>query len=130
MALFDNVTYTFYSDTLGRSVVPDADTFNSFKLENELYIKQLIDDGLILAKDANSYDSACCMLIECDYATSQELKAGADGKAPVSGENIGGYSYSLNTKAYDMAVEKNQKSNAEQKYKWLSLFCIMTTARR
>ena len=130
MALFDNVTYTYYSETLGRAVVPSEADFNKYKLENTLYVKQLIDDGLILAKDENSFDSAACMLIECDYTTAQEMKAGAGGEAPLSGENIGGYSYSLNTKAYDMAVEKNQKSNAENKYKWLSLFCIMTTARR
>jgi hypothetical protein len=130
MALFDNVTYTYYTETLGRSVVPDADTFNSFKLENELYIKQLINDGLILARNDTSFDDACCLFIECDYETSQELNAGAGGSAPIAGENIGGYSYSLNTKAYDIAVEKNQKSNGEKKYKWLGLFCEITAARR
>ena len=85
MALFDNVTYTYYSDTLGRSVVPSEADFNAHKLENTLYVKQLIDDGLILPKDNNSFDNAACLLIECDYVTAQEMKAGGSGEPPAPG---------------------------------------------
>ena len=43
MALFDNVTYTHYHDDLGRSVVPDAATFDAGKLEIILYVKSLVN---------------------------------------------------------------------------------------
>ena len=67
MALFDNVTYTHYHDDLGRSVVPDAATFDAGKLEIILYVKSLVNDGLIVEREPGGIDDACCMMIESDY---------------------------------------------------------------
>lgn len=118
--MFENVSYNFYSDTLGRSVIPDEETFRKYELENRLYMKRLVDDNLVEEKEENGIDSAVCMMIEVDYQASQ-IASGED--APDASESIGGYSYSTNNKAYEKYVEQNTKSTEEQKYKWLSLFC-------
>lgn len=121
MARFDNVTYEHYSEVLGRAIVPDAATFEQFKLENVLYMKSLINDGLIMEREAGGIDDACCMMIEESYNAAQ-IESGNAGGA-ITSESIGGYSYSKSSKASDIQTEKNAKSTAEKKYKWLSLYC-------
>ena len=125
MALFDNVTFTYYTGTLGRTKVPSEAVFNEYKLENELYIKRLMGDGLIIEREAGGYDNACCMMIEEDYCAAQ-AESGADDVQ--TSASIGGYSYSA--KASEIAIEKNAQSKDEKKYKWLSLFCEVTNGRR
>lgn len=120
MALFDNVNYTFYSDTLGRAVVPNEEVFNSFKTENMLYVKQLVNDDFIVEREENGIDSAICMMIEEDYKNSL-IESGQT--AVETSESIGGYSYSVSAKEYELNIEKNVKSLAEKKYKWLLLYC-------
>lgn len=121
MAQFDNVNYTHYSSDLGRAIVPDAATFDSYKLENTLFIESLLNDGLIKERKAGGIDDACCMMIEESY-NSAKIESGSTGGA-VTSESIGGYSYSKSSKAADIQVEKNAKSESEKKYKWLSLYC-------
>lgn len=120
MAMFDNVTFNYYSVTMGRNKIPDAATFDDLKLEIVLYVKSLINDGLLIEREPNGIDSACCMMIEETYL-SNETEKGNDGA--VTSESIGGYSYTKSGKAAELAVEKNSKSLAEKKYKWLSLYC-------
>lgn len=127
MALFDNVTFTYYTETLGRTKVPNEAVFNEYRLENELYIKRLIGDGLIIEREAGGYDNACCMMIEEDYCAAQ-TESGADDVQ--TSESIGGYNYSVSAKASELAIEKNAKSKDEKKYKWLSLFCDIVSGRR
>ena len=121
MALCENVTYTHYSSDLGRAIVPDADTFDAYKLENVLYIESLLNDGLIKERKAGGIDDACCMMIEESYNAAQ-IESGSTGGA-ITSETISGYSYSKSSKAADIQIEKNAKSTAEKKYKWLSLYC-------
>ena len=120
MALFDNVTYTYYTGTLGRTKVPSEAVFNVFKLQNVLYVKSLLNDGLLKEREAGGIDNACCMMIEEDYCAAQ-AQAGADDVQ--TSESIGGYSYTASSKASELAIEKNAKSTAEKKYEWLSLYC-------
>lgn len=127
MALFENVNYTYYSSTLGRSEVPNEDAFNKFKLENELKLKRLFDDGLIIERELNGLDNTCCLWIEESYKADQ-IAAGA-GNIDTS-ESIGGYSHSVNTKAFDIAAEKDAKSTDEKKYKWLGLYCHILSGAR
>ncbi|WP_315602330.1 hypothetical protein [Treponema socranskii] len=124
--MFENVNYTFYSDTLGRADVPTEAEFNKYKLENLLFIKRLLGDGLIVEREENGIDSAVCMMIEVDYKAAQI----ATGEAlPALSESIGSFSHSENTKAYDTQVELNAKSVEQQKYRVLSLFCDITAGR-
>ena len=120
MALFDNVTYTYYTGTLGRTKVPSEAVFNDYKLQNVLYVKSLLNDGLLKEREAGGIDNACCMMIEEDYCAAQ-AQAGADDVQ--TSESIGGYSYTASSKASELAIEKNAKSTAEKKYEWLSLYC-------
>ena len=121
MALFDNVNYTHYSSDLGRAIVPDAATFDTYKLENVLYVESLLNDGLIKERKAGGIDDAVCMMIEESYNSAQ-IESGSTGGA-ITSESISGYSYSKSSKAADIQTEKNAKSTAEKKYKWLSLYC-------
>ena len=126
MALFENVNYTFYSDTLGRADVPTEADFNKYKLENLLFVKRLLGDGLIAEREERGIDSAVCMMIEIDYKAAQI----ATGEAlPASSESIGSFSHSENTKAYDTQLELNAKSIEAQKYRVLSLFCDVTAGQ-
>ena len=120
MALFDNVTYTYYTGTLGRTKVPSEAVFNDYKLQNVLYVKSILNDGLLKEREAGGIDNACCMMIEEDYCAAQ-AQAGADDVQ--TSESIGGYSYTASSKASELAIEKNAKSTAEKKYEWLSLYC-------
>ena len=120
MALFDNVTYTYYTGTLERTKVPSEAVFNDYKLQNVLYVKSLLNDGLLKEREAGGIDNACCMMIEEDYCAAQ-AQAGADDVQ--TSESIGGYSYTASSKASELAIEKNAKSTAEKKYEWLSLYC-------
>ena len=124
--MFENVTYTFYSDTLGRSDVPTEADFNKYALENKLFVKRLFGDGLIVEREERGIDSAVCMMIEIDYKAAQIATGDA---LPASSESIGSFSHSENTKAYDMQVELNAKSIEQQKYRMLSLFCDITAGR-
>lgn len=121
--MFENVNYTFYSDTLGRTDVPTEADFNKYALENKLFVKRLLGDGLIVEREDNGIDSAVCMMIEIDYKAAQI----ATGEAlPASSESIGNFSQSKHMKAYDTQVELNAKSVEQQKYRVLSLFCDVT----
>ena len=127
MAQFDNVTYTYYTGTLGRTKVPSEAVFNDYKLQNVLYVKSLLNDGLLKEREAGGIDNACCMMIEEDYCAAQ-AQAGADDVQ--TSESIGGYSYTASSKASELAIEKNAKSTAEKKYEWLSLYCDILNGGR
>ena len=118
---FENVTYTHYSSDLGRAIVPDAATFEQYKLENVLYIKSLLNDGLIMEREPGGIDDACCMMIEESYNAEQSESGKAGGV--ITSESTGGYRYSKSSKAADIQTTKKKKITAEKKYKWLSLYC-------
>lgn len=120
MALFDNVTYTFYTTTLGRSEVPNATEFDRYKLENTQYLRNLINDGLLNERMTNGIDTAACMMIEVDYKAAQ-VEAGET--AVDTNESINGYSHSLDTSERAAFIAKNMKSTAEKKYYYIRLFC-------
>ena len=130
MAQVDNVTYTHYHTDLGRSVVPDAATFDAYKLETVLYVKSLLDDKLLIERQPGGIDDACCMMIEESYKAAQTAAGNGESAGAITSESIGGYSYSKSTKAADIAAEKNTKSADSQRYKWLELYCHVLTGRR
>lgn len=108
MTPFDKVTYDFYSDELGRAVIPSAAEFNTYRLKNVLFVKGLYDDGLIVEREADGIVKAICMMIEIDY------QAGGNDTVTTS-ESIGGYSWS-----------GTKKSLEAKKYECLKLFCYIT----
>ncbi|UTC68498.1 hypothetical protein E4O06_08190 [Treponema sp. OMZ 789] len=119
--MFENVNYNFYKNNLGRSAVPDEAAFNEYAAENKLFVKRLINDGVIFELEKDGIDSAVCMMIETDYTTAQEANASEGGA--VASESINGYSYSYDRTAAQEEAKLNAKSTEAKKLKWLRLYC-------
>ena len=118
--MFENVNYNFYKTILGRSIIPDEDSFNEYASENKLFVKQLINDGIIVEREGNGIDSAICMMIEVDYITAQEANS---HNGVVVSEAINGYSYSYDRTIAQETAKLNAKSTEAKKYKCLKLYC-------
>ena len=70
--MFENVNYTYYSETLGRSAVPTEADFNNYADDNKMFMKQLVNDGIVTEREENGLDIAVCRMIEIDYLTEQK----------------------------------------------------------
>lgn len=121
--MFENVNYTYYSETLGRSAVPTEADFNRYADDNSLFMKGLINDGIVTEREENGIDNAVCRMIEIDYLTEQEASgAAAESGGSVASESINGYSYSYDKTAQQEAVKLNAKSAAEKKIDIIKLY--------
>jgi len=119
MAQFENVTYTYYSDTLGRAVVPTEADFNALKLENIQLMKNWMP--YITEKETNGIDSAVCLMIEIDYIDNQLLSGNSDNA--IASENIAGHSISYGSNERNKLVELNGMSTLNKKLCKARLFC-------
>ena len=121
--MFENVNYTYYSETLGRSAVPTEADFNNYADDNKMFMKQLVNDGIVTEREENGLDIAVCRMIEIDYLTTQEASgAAAENGGSVASESINGYSYSYDKTAQQEAVKRNAKSAAEKKINIIKLY--------
>ena len=121
--MFENVNYTYYSDTLGRSAVPTEADFNNYAEDNKMFMKQLVNDGIVTEREENGIDTAVCRMIEIDYLTAQEASgAAAENGGSVASESINGYSYSYDKTAQQEAVKLNTKSAAAKKIDIIKLY--------
>lgn len=121
--MFENVNYNFYSDTLGRSAVPTEADFNNYADDNKMFMKQLVNDGIVTEREENGLDIAVCRMIEIDYLTEQEASgAAAEDSGSVASESINGYSYSYDKTAQQEAVKLNAKSSAAKKINIIKLY--------
>lgn len=121
--MFENVTYSFYTETLGRSAVPSEADFNRYADDNKMFMKQLIADGMVKEREENGIDTAVCRMIEIDYTTEQEASgAAAENGGSVASESINGYSYSYDKTAQQEAVKLNAKSSAAKKINIIKLY--------
>lgn len=121
--MFENVNYTYYSETLGRSAVPSEADFNNYADDNKMFVKQLVNDGIVTEREENGLDIAVCRMIEIDYLTEQEASgAAAESGGIVASESINGYSYSYDKTAQQEAVKRNAKSAAEKKIDIIKLY--------
>jgi hypothetical protein len=120
--MFENVTYNFYTNTLGRSAVPTEADFNRYADENRLFMKGLIIDGIVTEREENGIDIAVCRMIEIDYLTEQEASGAAAESGSVASESINGYSYSYDRTAQQESAKLNAKSTAEKKINIIKLY--------
>lgn len=121
--MFENVNYTYYSDTLGRSAIPSEADFNNYADDNKMFVKQLVNDGIVTEREENGLDIAVCRMIEIDYLTAQEASgAAAENGGSVASESINGYSYSYDKTAQQEAVKLNAKSSAAKKINIIKLY--------
>lgn len=119
--MFENVNYTFYSETLGRSAVPTEANFNKYADDNKMQMKQLVADGIVTEREENGIDIAVCRMIEIDYLTAQEVSGNTEDGS-VASESINGYSYSYDKTAQQSAVTLNAKSAANKKINIIKLY--------
>ncbi len=108
--MFENVNYTYYTDTLDRHVVPDEATFNRYKMEAERYMVQLIP--MLTEKEPGGFDKATCMVVEATY---QANASGIQDGARVTSESIDSYSRSFDA--------SSAKSSGATKEDWILMFC-------
>lgn len=119
MAQFDNVTYTYYSSTMGRSIIPSEDVFNKYKLENIQLVKRWLP--YITELEENGIDKATCLMVEVDYTDAQTLNGEDVGS--IASESVGGHSVSYGSAKQTKLTELNAKSTEQKKVEKLKLFC-------
>lgn len=119
MAMFDNVNYTYYSSTMGRSIVPDSATFDKYKLENIQLVKKWLP--YIEELETSGIDKAVCLMVEVDYQDEQ-IMSGSDEMA-ITSESVGGHSVSFGSVKQTKLNEMNAKSTEQKKVEKLKLFC-------
>ncbi|WP_147613031.1 hypothetical protein [Treponema pectinovorum] len=117
--MFEKVNYTFYSDTLGRSAVPTENDFNLYTEDNEMFLKGLVNDGIVKEREENGLCIAVCRMVEIDYLTA--LETSGDGTS-IASESINGYSYSYDKTAQQQTIKLNAKSAMAKKIDVIKLY--------
>ena len=120
--MFENVNYTYYHDTLGRSVVPDEATFNRWKPEAERYMLPLVPFLVERTVPGGGIDAATCMVVE------ECCQAGASGVpdgAIIASETIDSYSRSFKV---DGSAGSAASSEAK-KAAWVDMYCLRKELR-
>lgn len=121
--MFENANYGFYRETLGRSAVPTEADFDLYAEDNRMFLKRLVEDGIVTEREENGLDIAVCRMTEIDWQTAQEASgAAAESGGSVASESINGYSYSYDRTAQQEAVRLNAKSAAARKIAVIKLY--------
>ena len=115
---FENVTYTFYTETLGRSVIPSEIEFNKLTLENILRMKTYLP--FLTERAENGIDSATCLACEVCYQDAQAVLFDNLEKKTVS---LDGYSETLDVSEKERIQAGNFKTTDEKIRYWIDLFC-------
>lgn len=114
--MFDNVNYTYYTETLGRSVVPSSTDFARYTPEAIAYMTPLLP--FLIERESGGIDKATCMVVEETYRASV---SGVPSGARVASESIDSYSRSFNL--------DGAKSADAQKAAWIHMYCERTNLR-
>lgn len=112
--MFEHVTYSFYSDVMGRAVIPDENTFNRHKTEACAFVRSKLP--FVAALEDKALDKAACMVAEALYEAERDKTA--DGRIEAS-RSIEGFSQSFD-------VSKVQTLYAK-KMERIRLFCTVST---
>lgn len=121
--MFENANYTFYTETLGRSAIPTEADFNLYAEDNKMFLKRLVDDGIVTEREENGLDTAVCRMAEIDWTAAQEASGGAaESGGAVASESINGYSYTIDRTAQHESARLNAKSAAQRKIEVIRLY--------
>lgn len=112
--MFEHVTYSFYSDAMGRAIIPDEAAFNRHKTEACAFVRSKLP--FIAAYEEKGLDKAACMVAEALYEAARDKTA--DGRIETS-RSIEGFSQSFD-------VSKTQ-TLYDKKMERLRLFCTVST---
>lgn len=108
--MFEDVTYSYYTNTLKRGVIPSAADFDRLAPENILHIKKILP--FLREREKGGIDAACCMCIEEQYR-------GETGGLEVTSESIGGFSQSFDVSGIKRLEQKKRK--------WIDLYLEVYT---
>lgn len=121
--MFENANYTFYTETLGRSAIPTEADFNLYAEDNKMFLKRLVDDGIVTEREENGLDTAVCRMAEIDWLTEQEASgSAAESGGAVASESINGYSYTIDRTAQQESARLNARSAAQRKIEVIRLY--------
>lgn len=124
--MFENVNYYFYSEVLRRSVIPDEETFENYKLLNVQKIKSWLP--YLEEKEENGIDTAICLMIEIDFKYDESINQKT--KSLVSSESVAGHSVSYDNSGISKEIELNAKSIESKKIEVVKLFCYFNLGVR
>ena len=114
--MFENVNFTYYTQTLHRSVVPTQADFQRWTPEAEAYMTPLLP--FLNEREPGGIDKATCMVVEEFYKGSN---SGIPAGARVASESIDSYSRSFNL--------DGAKSADAQKEFWILAYCTRKDLR-
>lgn len=114
--MFENVNYTYYSETLGRSVVPDEEAFNRWIPEAKRYMTPLLP--FLVEREPDGIDKATCMVVEETWSAAS---SGVPDGARVASESIDSYSRSFDA--------GSAKSSGAKKEEWIHMYCLRRDLR-
>lgn len=117
--MFENVSYTYYHETLGRSVVPDAQTFNRWIPEAKRYMLPLVP--FLVEREPGGIDKATCMVVEATY---QAAASGVPDGARLTSESIDSYSRSFN-----LGEASGKSTSGAKKEAWIEMYCLRKELR-
>lgn len=121
--MFENANYTFYTETLGRSAIPTEADFNLYAEDNKMFLKRLVDDGIVTEREEKGLDTAVCRMAEIDWTAAQEATGASEECGGVlAGESINGYSYTIDRTAQHESARLNAKSAAQRKIEVIRLY--------
>ena len=108
--MFENVNYTYYSSTMGRTVITSETDFNRFKENALAYMTPLVP--FLAEREPGGLDKAACMVVEECYKADL---AGIPAGVRVASESIDSYS-----RSFDMS--KAQSSEVQKEF-WILYYC-------
>ena len=117
--MFENVNYSYYHDTLGRSVVPDAQTFNRYIPEAKRYMLPLVP--FLIEREPDGIDKATCMVLEETYLAQA---SGIPDGAELASETIDSYS-----RSFQVHGSGGTSSSGAKKAAWIDLYCLQKVIR-
>lgn len=112
-------TFSYYQNTFHGEAIIDKKQFNKWASENETYIVDLLNDGLLVARGDEALEKAVCALCEIDNSDSKILSG---DNVVATSETIGSYSRALDTSLYQASVKANTKSTARKKLDTLNTY--------
>jgi len=109
--MFENVSYTYYHDTMGRSVVPDQASFARWEPEAKAYMIKLLP--FLIEREPGGIDKATCMVVEEYYLAAA---SGCPDGGRIASESIDSYS-----RSFDVS---EAKTSGSKKAFWIEAYCL------
>ena len=115
---FENVNYTYYTEELGRSLIPNETEFNNLKFLNVELMKSWLP--YVIEREPGDIDKAVCMMMETEYKDNL-LLSGKSADA-ITSESVLGHTVSIGSTSKTKLEELNAKSTEAKKLNMAKVF--------